>query len=283
MLQKFLKFLIPILFLFPFFASAQTTNCTWIGNSMTCFTDNTLNNLEQQNQQLQQQLNQQRQQAQQRQAQQFQIQQNCINSGMFFSNGQCISPNTLCQQNYGPYSQYQSKDNSSKVVCGCLSGYEFNPARTFCVIKINYPVQTQNSPTAAGGGSCVQGQIVFQGKCQTPTAICQNLYGKLSLEGPQNPIGQQLASDDDRYAINCSCTGGAVPIANQTSCVIKSASKPSTTAPSKNKPEILGQSTNSPDVVSNSYNNAVPAAAQPVTQSKPGFFQKIWNFFRGLF
>lgn len=53
--------------------------------------------------------------------------------GSYYSNGQCLTPGQICQQNYGPNSYYQNTNATGTLVCGCLAGFEFNQSQTACV------------------------------------------------------------------------------------------------------------------------------------------------------
>jgi len=132
----------------------------------------------------------------------------------------------ICQDSYGSASIYSSQNNNGGLICGCISGYEWNSSRTSCVItpvKTGYQVCAEMNATwdgtyinnkqynctcSTGYTSSSDGKTCVLAPVRTGYQVCSESYSNETWDGTY--------SNDGKY--NCVCVAGYGWDNNQESC-----------------------------------------------------------------
>ncbi len=211
----------------------------------------------------------------------------CIcNDGYMQKNNQCITYTEDCVQNFGQ-NVYGVKGDSNSSSCYCSTGYQWNEAKTACIV----PVCQLNATRIGGTCTCNDGYVNKNSQCITYTEDCRLLFGNNAV-GRKGNTGNSL----------CDCEAGYTWNKSRTACEkieIKPIQLPAVIVPTKvneiMSPEIQGTSTiqgtvldqESSDQVTTTTSQVEEPKIQIPKQGKIGFFGRIFravgNFFSRIF
>jgi hypothetical protein len=170
--------------------------------------------------------------------------------GIFFdkSSNKCVSSISYCQNLNGPYTAYNSSNNS----CECLSGYSLDSKNTCVVQKTGYQVCADMNATwdgvsknSSGGFTCTckTGYVTSSdGKSCSPQngyQVCSQAYQNETWDGTYSSAGKFNCVCLSGYVLNSAKTGCELPKVNTSVPTTYYTPSYSSSALGRNKGEVV--------------------------------------------